>query len=250
MITVENLRKRYDGNPILDGLSFTVKDGEIYGLLGPNGSGKSTTMKILSGILKPDEGNVIIEGVNASENQLKVKEIVGFVPESPTLYESLTPAELFDFIGKVRKIPRGLLEERVNAFVKAFGIEEYLDQFIGTLSFGTKQKVSIIAALLHDPKVLVLDEAMNGLDVKSARIFRELLLEYKRKGKSIVFSTHVLQLAEIICDRIGVIHRGMIVAEGTVEELKNRLKEKSLEDVFLKITESREEVLEIVKALK
>ncbi len=250
MITVENLRKRYDGNPILDGLSFTVKDGEIYGLLGPNGSGKSTTMKILSGILKPDEGNVIIEGVNASENQLKVKEIVGFVPESPTLYESLTPAELFDFIGKVRKIPRGLLEERVNAFVKAFGIEEYLDQFIGTLSFGTKQKVSVIAALLHDPKVLVLDEAMNGLDVKSARIFRELLLEYKRKGKSIVFSTHVLQLAEIICDRIGVIHRGMIVAEGTVEELKNRLKEKSLEDVFLKITESREEVLEIVKALK
>ncbi|WP_290900784.1 ABC transporter ATP-binding protein [Ferroglobus sp.] len=250
MITVENLRKRYDGNPILDGLSFTVKDGEIYGLLGPNGSGKSTTMKILSGILKPDEGNVIIEGVNASENQLKVKEIVGFVPESPTLYESLTPAELFDFIGKVRKIPRGLLEERVNAFVKAFGIEEYLDQFIGTLSFGTKQKVSIIAALLHDPKVLVLDEAMNGLDVKSARIFRELLLEYKRKGKSIVFSTHVLQLAEIICDRIGVIHRGRIVAEGTVEELKKRLEEKSLEDVFLKITESREEVLEIVKALK
>ena len=250
MITVENLRKRYDGNTILDGLSFTVKDGEIYGLLGPNGSGKSTTMKILSGILKPDEGNVIIEGVNASENQLKVKEIVGFVPESPTLYESLTPAELFDFIGKVRKIPRGLLEERVNAFVKAFGIEEYLDQFIGTLSFGTKQKVSIIAALLHDPKVLVLDEAMNGLDVKSARIFRELLLEYKRKGKSIVFSTHVLQLAEIICDRIGVIHRGKIVAEGTVEELKKRLEKKSLEDVFLKITESREEVLEIVKALK
>ncbi len=250
MITVENLRKRYDGNPILDGLSFTVKDGEIYGLLGPNGSGKSTTMKILSGILKPDEGNVIIEGVNASENQLKVKEIVGFVPESPILYESLTPAELFDFIGKVRKIPRRLLEERVNAFVKAFGIEEYLDQFIGTLSFGTKQKVSIIAALLHDPKVLVLDEAMNGLDVKSARIFRELLLEYKRKGKSIVFSTHVLQLAEIICDRIGVIHRGRIVVEGTVEELKKRLEEKNLEDVFLKITESREEVLEIVKALK
>ncbi len=250
MITVENLRKRYDGNPILDGLSFTVKDGEIYGLLGPNGSGKSTTMKILSGILKPDEGNVIIEGVNASENQLKVKEIVGFVPESPILYESLTPAELFDFIGKVRKIPRRLLEERVNAFVKAFGIEEYLDQFIGTLSFGTKQKVSVIAALLHDPKVLVLDEAMNGLDVKSARIFRELLLEYKRKGKSIVFSTHVLQLAEIICDRIGVIHRGKIVAEGTVEELKKRLEEKSLEDVFLKVTESREEVLEIVKALK
>ena len=250
MITVENLRKRYDGNPILDGLSFTVKDGEIYDLLGPNGSGESTTMKILSGILKPDEGNVIIEGVNASENQLKVKEIVGFVPESPTLYESPTPAELFDFIGKVRKIPRGLLEERVNAFVKAFGIEEYLDQFIGTLSFGTKQKVSIIAALLHDPKVLVLDEAMNGLDVKSARIFRELLLEYKRKGKSIVFSTHVLQLAEIICDRIGVIHRGKIVAEGTVEELKKRLEKKSLEDVFLKITESREEVLEIVKALK
>jgi len=126
----------------------------------------------------------------------------------PILYESLTPSELFNFIGSIRAISKDKLEERVNYFVKAFGIEEYLEQFIGTLSFGTQQKVSLITALLHDPKVLILDEAMNGLDPKSARILRELLLEFKNEGKSIVFSTHILSLAEIICDRIGVIYQG------------------------------------------
>ncbi len=250
MIEVENLTKKFGDKVAVDGISFRVHDGEIYGLLGPNGSGKSTTMKILAGILKPTSGKVLVEEINVAKNPIEVKKIVGYVPETPILYESLTPSELFNFVGSIRGIPKEKLEERVNYFVKAFGIEEYLEQFIGTLSFGTQQKVSLITALLHDPKVLIVDEAMNGLDPKSARILRELLLEFKNEGKSIIFSTHILSLAEIICDRIGVIYQGKIIAEGTIEELKEKAHEESLEDVFLKLTESKDEIAHIVQALK
>ena len=250
MIEVENLTKKFGDKVAVSGISFRVHDGEIYGLLGPNGSGKSTTMKILAGILKPTSGKVLVGEINVAKNPIEVKKIVGYVPETPILYESLTPSELFNFVGSIRGIPKEKLEERVNYFVKAFGIEEYLEQFIGTLSFGTQQKVSLITALLHDPKVLILDEAMNGLDPKSARILRELLLEFKNEGKSIIFSTHILSLAEIICDRIGVIYQGKIIAEGTIEELKEKAHEESLEDVFLKLTESKDEIAHIVQALK
>ncbi|NJD98233.1 ABC transporter ATP-binding protein [Thermococcus sp. LS1] len=250
MIEAENLVKTFGSTHALRGISFTVKNGEIYGLLGPNGSGKSTTMKILAGILRPTSGRVLVDGVNVSENPIKVKEIVGYVPETPVLYESLTPIEFFNFIGSVRRIPGERLNEMAETLVKAFGVEKYLDELIGSLSFGTKQKVSLISALLHDPKVLILDEAMNGLDPKSARILRELLLQFKGEGRSIVFSTHVLQLAEMICDRVGVIYNGEIIAEGTVDELKKFAHEESLEDVFLKLTESQDEIFAVVQALK
>ncbi len=247
MIVVENLTKVYGDAEVLKNVSFNV-NSEIYGLLGPNGSGKSTLMRIIVGITKPTSGRVLVEGIDVSENPVKVKEIVGYVPETPTLYESLTPGELFDFVGKVRGIPKDELERTVSRYVRAFELEEYMDQFIGTLSFGTRQKVSVIAALLHNPKVLVLDEAMNGLDAKTARIFRELLFEFK-KDRSIVFSTHILPLAELICDRIGVIYEGRIIAEGTIDELKQQAEEGTLEDVFLKLTKSRDEIDEIIAEL-
>ena len=250
MIEVENLTKSFGPTRAVNGITFTVGDGEIYGLLGPNGSGKSTTMKILAGILKPTSGRVVVGGVDVAEDSLGVRRIVGYVPETPVLYESLTPVEFFNFVGSVRGIPKEELQERVETLVRAFGIEGYLGEMIGSLSFGTRQKVSLIAAMLHDPKVLILDEAMNGLDPKSARILRELLLQFKEEGRSIVFSTHVLALAETICDRVSVIYNGEIIAEGTVEQLKEFAHEESLEDVFLKLTESQEEVASIVQALK
>ncbi|ACS90492.1 MULTISPECIES: ABC transporter ATP-binding protein [Thermococcus] len=250
MIEVERLLKKFGEKIVLNGIGFRVNNGEIYGLLGPNGSGKSTTMKILVGIVRPTSGQVLVDGVDPTRDSIKVKEMVGYVPEIPVLYESLTPGEFFNFIGSVRGIPKEELEERVSQFVEAFGIEEYLDQFIGTLSFGTQQKVSLISALLHDPQVLILDEAMNGLDPKSARILRELLLEFKKEGRSIIFSTHILPLAEMICDRIGLIYKGEIIVEGTMEELKERAHEENLEDIFLKLTESKDEVYNIVQALK
>lgn len=250
MIEVENLVKRFGSKVAVNGISFTVRNGEIYGLLGPNGSGKSTTMRVLAGITPPSEGRVLVEGIDVAENPLEVKKIVGYIPETPVLYESLTPMEFFSFVGSIRKVPRDELEDRVEKLVKAFGIEEYLGELIGTLSFGTQQKVSIIASLLHDPKVLVLDEAINGLDPKSARIMKELLNDFKKEGKSIVFSTHILAVAEVICDRIGIIYNGELIAEGTPEELKRFAHEESLEDVFLKLTESQEEVSSLVSALR
>lgn len=250
MIEVENLVKTFGSTRAVNGISFTVHDGEIYGLLGPNGSGKSTTMKILAGILKPTGGRVLINGLDAGKVPMRIKEIVGYVPETPVLYESLTPAEFFNLIGSIRGIPKGELQNRVNRFVEAFELKGYLHKYIGSLSFGTRQKISLISALLHDPKVLIMDESMNGLDPKSARILRELLLEFKAGGRSIVFSTHVLQLAEMICDRVGVIYNGEIIAEGTVDELKEFAHEENLEDVFLKLTESKDEIYSVVQALK
>ncbi len=250
MIEVENLIKNFGSTKAVKGITFTVNDGEIYGLLGPNGSGKSTTMKILSGIMKPTSGRVVVNGIDVSRDALGVRRIVGYVPETPVLYESLTPVEFFNFVGSVRRVPKEDLQERVETFVRAFGIEKYLGEMIGSLSFGTKQKVSLISAMLHDPEVLILDEAMNGLDPKSARILRERLLQFREEGRSIVFSTHVLALAETICDRVGVIYNGEIIAEGTVEQLKEFAHEESLEDVFLKLTESQDEVAGIVRALK
>ncbi|NJE02305.1 ABC transporter ATP-binding protein [Thermococcus sp. JdF3] len=250
MIEVENLTRSFGSTMAVKGITFTVADGEIYGLLGPNGSGKSTTMKILAGILRPTSGRVVVGGIDVGENPVEVRRITGYVPETPVLYESLTPVEFFNFVGSVRGIPREELQERVETFVRAFGIEKYLGEMIGSLSFGTKQKVSLIAGMIHDPGVLILDEAMNGLDPKSARILRELLLQFREEGRSIVFSTHVLALAETICDRVGVIYNGEIIAEGTVEQLKEFAHEESLEDVFLKLTESQDEVAGIVRALK
>ncbi|WP_456423612.1 ABC transporter ATP-binding protein [Thermococcus sp.] len=250
MIEVENLVKTFGNKSVIKGISFTVKDGEIYGLLGPNGSGKSTTMKILAGITPPSGGKVLVDGINVEENPLEVKRIVGYVPETPVLYESLTPVEFFSFVGSIRGISRGGLEERVERLVRAFGIENYMNELIGNLSFGTKQKVSIIAGLLHHPRVLILDEAINGLDPRSARIMKELLKGFKEEGKSIVFSTHILAVAEAVCDRVGIIYNGELIAEGTPEQLKSFAHEESLEDVFLRLTESQEEVSSIVKALR
>lgn len=250
MIEVKRLKKRFGRTLAVDDVSFKVEDGEIYGLLGPNGSGKSTTLKILTGILKPTFGEVFVDGINSSKHPGQVKEVIGYVPESVDLYESLTPNDLFNMVASIRGIEPSQLHSRVNYFVDAFNIGQYLHQYIGTLSFGNKQKVSIISALLHDPSVLIMDEGMNGLDPKMARILREILFQFKDEGKSIVFSTHVLPLAEMICDRLGLIHEGKIIAEGTVEELKEMSRQSNIEDVFLELTKSKDEVLGVVEALK
>ena len=242
--------KKYFEKIVLDGISFKVENGEIYGFLGPNGSGKSTTLKILAGVLKPTSGRVEVEGIDVVSSPVEVKKIIGYVPETPTLYESLTPAELFSFIGGIRGIDEKILKERVNRFVEAFEIGKYMNQFIGTLSFGTKQKISLIASFLHDPRVIIMDESMNGLDPKSARILRELLIRFRDEGKSIIFSTHVLPLAEMICDRIGLIYEGKLIAEGTMDELREKAQEENLEDIFLKLTKSKDDMANIIQALQ
>jgi len=250
MIEVDRIRKSFGRTLAVDDVSFKVDDGEIYGLLGPNGSGKSTTLKIITGMLYSMRGKVVIDGMDVDREPNRAKQIIGYVPESTDLYDSLTPVDLFNMIGSIRGIPPSRLQSRARYFIDAFKIDRYLNQYIGTLSFGNKQKVSIIIALLHDPSVIIMDEAMNGLDPKMARILREILFEYKNRGKSIVFSTHVLPLAEMICDRLGLINEGRIIAEGTIDELKEKSRQSNIEDVFLELTESKDEVYSVVEALK
>jgi len=250
MISVKNLTKYYGEKAAVKDLSFEVKEGEIYGLLGPNGSGKTTTMRILSGIIEPSSGRAEVQGLNVKEHPVEVKKKVGFIPENPKTFESLTTIELFNLIGSIRGIEEKKLRKKLNRLVKAFELEEYMNQYVGSLSFGTKQKVSIISAILHDPEVIIMDEAMNGLDPKMAKIFREILFNLKNKGKSMIFSTHVLPLAEMVCDRVGMIAGGQLITEGTVEDLKEKSHEKDLEDVFLKLTKSETEVSRVVNALR
>ncbi|MEM3928389.1 MAG: ABC transporter ATP-binding protein [Archaeoglobaceae archaeon] len=247
MIEIRALRKSFGNKEVLKGISLEIKN-EIFGLLGPNGSGKTTLMKTIAGILKPSSGDVVVDGMSVVKDPLKVKSIVGFVAENPVLYESLTVSELFNLVGKVRRLERSEIEEKVANYARAFEIQEFMDSLIADLSFGTKQKVAIISALLHDPKALILDEAMNGLDVRSAKIFRNLLFKFREEGKSIVFSTHVMPFVEVLCDRVAIIYDGRIVAEGSVKDLKEMTELRDLEDVFLKLT-GGVDALEMASAL-
>ncbi len=246
----KNLEKTYGRTHAIKDINFEVEEGEIFGLIGPNGSGKTTTLKILGGVLTPFFGEAKVGGLDVRNASIEVKRKVGYIPESPNLYESLTPVEFFNMVSSIREIDEAKMKRRVNYLVDAFELEPYMNQYIGSLSFGTKQKVSIVSSFVHDPKAIILDEAMNGLDPKTARILRGILSEFRRKNKGVIFSSHVLPLAEVICDRIAVIKDGKIIAKGTVDELKKRSQKKNLEDVFLKLTESETEVSKVLDALK
>lgn len=236
MIRIKNLVKDYEEITALRDISLEIGDSEMFGLLGPNGSGKSTLMSILAGVLYPTSGRVEINGIDPEKDEEKIKEIVGYVPESPNLYESLSPIELFEFLGSVRGIPVNSLDI-IDRFVEAFEIKDKVNDDIGSLSFGMKQKISIIAAVLHNPEVLIMDESMNGLDPKSVRIMKEYLNSFSGSGNTVIYSTHILEVAEKICDRVAIMRNGNVVSVGTVDELRDILKSESLEEVFFKVTE-------------
>lgn len=237
-ITIKGLCKNYGEVRALDGIDLEIPGGEIFGILGPNGSGKTTLLKIISSIMEPTSGLVSVNGINVMADPMKVKSIIGYVPETPNLYESLTPIEFLGFVGSIRKIDHEILTERIYRFAKAFEIEDNLNNFIGSLSFGTKQKVAIISAFIHDPDIVILDEGMNGLDPRSAKILKNLLLEYVSSGRTVLFSTHVLEVAESVCHRMAIIYKGRIMDVGTLKELRESAgrHDANLEDIFLKAT--------------
>ncbi len=237
-ITIKGLCKNYGEVRALDGIDLEIPGGEIFGILGPNGSGKTTLLKIISSIIEPTSGLVSVNGINVMADPMKVKSIIGYVPETPNLYESLTPIEFLGFVGSIRKIDHEILTERIYRFAKAFEIEDNLNNFIGSLSFGTKQKVAIISAFIHDPDIIILDEGMNGLDPRSAKILKNLLLEYVSSGRTVLFSTHVLEVAESVCHRMAIIYKGRIMDVGTLKELRESAgrHDANLEDIFLKAT--------------
>jgi ABC-2 type transport system ATP-binding protein len=251
MLTVENVSKSYDDLLAVDRLSFRIAGGEILGLLGPNGSGKTTTVKMILGLLDPDEGRVEVDGKDPRHDSRAVKSIVGYVSEEAILYSSMTARDVFELVASVRELDQAPATERVSRYLSSLDATTALEQPMATLSRGQRQKVEITAALIHRPRLLILDEPLSGLDAKSVRVFKEILRLHTERGGAVLFSTHILEIAEELCDRICVISAGRRLAVGTPDELRSGdAGGTRLEDVFLKLTEQDESVQEIVSGLR
>jgi ABC-2 type transport system ATP-binding protein len=249
---IDQLTVRYGERVAVDRLSLTVRPGEIYGLLGSNGAGKTSTIKTVVGLVRPAGGAVRVFGRDVVTESLRVKAEVGYVPEVSLLYDALTPREFLEFVASVRHLDRPTASERTRSYVSAFRLEAEFEEPILTLSNGTRQKVLLIAALLHQPPLLVLDEPLNSLDPRSVRIMKELLLRYVAGGaRGILFSTHTMEVAEQLCHRVGILDHGVLRGEGSLEELREKVAagDATLEEVFLHLTEEGEGVRAAVDSL-
>ncbi|MGD0395363.1 MAG: ABC transporter ATP-binding protein [Nitrososphaerales archaeon] len=237
-LEVETVSKSFGATRAVDGISLRLRKGEILGLLGPNGSGKSTAMKLILGVIKPDSGAIRVFGKDVASEAVETKRLVGYVPETAQLYEFLSGIEYLDFVADMYSMTLDVRKERITQFLNALEMVGHENQMISGYSQGMKQKIAITAALMHHPRLLILDEALNGLDPRSARIVKDLLRSLAKEGFCVLFSTHVLEIAEAICDRVAIMYQGRILAEGTVPELRRQagLPGSSLEEVFLKIT--------------
>lgn len=237
-VELRNVTKRYNELIAVNNLNLTIDKGEVFGLLGPNGSGKSTTLKMLLGLVQPEEGNIRVLGLDTTKNSVEVKRLVGYAPESPRLYEFLTGIEFLDFIGDIYGMQAEEKRVRINEYLKALQLEGREGDMISSYSEGMKQKIALIAAFLHKPKLLILDEPLNALDPRSARIVKDFLQELKRQGVTTIMSTHILEIAQAVCDRIGIMYQGKLLALGDMDELRRMasLPSSALEDIFLKLT--------------
>jgi ABC-2 type transport system ATP-binding protein len=239
-VELKDVVKRYNELVAVDRLNLTIGTGEIFGLLGPNGSGKSTTLKMLLGLVQPEEGSVTVLGNPVGEDTVALKRAVGYVPEAPRLYEFLTGIEYLDFIGDVYGMQPEEKKNRIEEYLKALQLDGREGDMINSYSEGMKQKIALISAFLHRPKLLIMDEPLNALDPRSARIVKDFLQELKRQGVTAILSTHVLEIAQAMCDRIGIMYHGKLLALGDMSELRRlaMLPNSGLEDIFLKLTGS------------
>lgn len=240
MIELLNVSKSYNKNKVraVDDLTLTVRPGEIFGFLGPNGAGKTTTIKMIVGLLRPDSGRVLVEGHDVIAESLKAKQVTTYVPDNPAVYDRLTGLEYLNFIGDVYGVPKEARLERIQRWLDIFELAEVITNPIQSYSHGMKQKIVLTASLLPAPQVMVLDEPLVGLDPRAAYQLKDLFREHCEQGKTLLFSTHIMEVAEKLCDRIGIIHRGRLVACGTMQELKTLGQtEQSLESIFLELTE-------------
>ena len=240
MFEIKNVSKAYDkgGKKAVNNLSVTVNNGEIFGFLGPNGAGKTTTIKMLTGILNPDEGELLVDNISLLERPIAAKRQFAFVPDNPETFSRLKGIEYLNFIADVYKVSTEDRKERIEYYCERFGLRDVLNNRISSFSHGMKQKLFLIASLISDPQNWILDEPMVGLDPEAAFIVKEIMRERASNGKAVFFSTHVMEVAEKLCDRIGIIKEGEIVFVGTIEELKKQFSEEenlSLEDIFLKL---------------
>jgi ABC-2 type transport system ATP-binding protein len=238
MIELKSLTKRYGSFTAVDGIDLTVPKGELFGFLGPNGAGKTTTLRMIAGILRPSAGTVRIGDIDVTTNPMAAKSILGYIPDRPYIYEKLTGAEFLRFVAGLYSQNGKVIEHRGRELLALFDLEEWRDELVESYSHGMKQKLIISSAFIHKPDVIVVDEPMVGLDPKAARILKDLFREYTRRGHTIMMSTHTLEVAETMCDRIGIIQGGKIRALGTMADLRESSAEgtEGLEDIFLKLT--------------
>ena len=250
IIAAENLTKKFGEKAAVDGVSFEVYPGEIFGFLGPNGAGKTTTIKMIVGLLQPSAGTARVSGYDIQSQPIQAKSVSGYVPDEPNLYGKLTARELLRFIADLYNLPAGQALRRGEELLRLFELVDAADQTINSYSHGMQQKTSLAAALLHDPKALILDEPTVGLDPKSARLIKDILRQIADRGAAVMLSTHILEIAERMCDRIGIINKGKLIAIGTLDELRQIGNgETSLEDIFLELTGGAEyaEIAEVMK---
>ena len=240
MIEIKNVSKSYKkGKKVIDNINLEIRDGEIFGFLGPNGAGKTTTIKMITGILDIDEGDILIDGNSIKTNPLEAKKRFGLVPDNPDIFIKLKGIEYLNFIADIYKISEEEKIKKIKNLSKQFEMENVLNNKIQSYSHGMRQKIVIMGTLLHDPQNLILDEPMTGLDPRSSFDLKRIMREHTKQNKSVFFSTHILEVAERLCDRVGIINRGKLVFIGTYEEMKREFNKKaSLEELFMEITDN------------
>jgi ABC-2 type transport system ATP-binding protein len=239
MIKIRNLTKVYDNILAVDNLSFEVKSGEVFGLLGSNGAGKTTTLQIIAGLLKPTAGEVYVKGLDIRQYPLDIKSILGYLPESPAVYEQLTGREFLNFIGRLRNLNESNIQERVRTLTKILDLQDRINSKLSSYSKGMKQKISFAATILHDPELVLLDEPISGLDPRYSKLIKDWIDNSKSRNKTILLSSHMTDLVEYSCHRVIILDKGIIKGFGTVDELKELTNTDSLEDVFIQLTGGR-----------
>lgn len=240
MLEIKNLTKKFGDKVAVDNIDLSVKSGEIYGFLGPNGAGKTTTIKMIVGMLMPDGGSINVDGIDAINDDVEAKRQIAYVPDSPEIYDIMTGRQYLNFISDVFELSDEERNKQIDRYAEVFEMKDNLDVMIAGYSHGMKQKIVIMGALIHSPKLLILDEPMVGLDAKSSFRLKEIMRALADEGRTVFFSTHVMEVAENLCDRIGIINRGKIIAVGTLDEIKAAAKDTgSLEKIFLELTDDR-----------
>ena len=240
MIEINNVSKSYNGKiKAVDNLTLTIPNGEIFGFIGPNGAGKTTTIKMIAGILNSDSGDIKINGKSIKNDAIMAKKQFGFVPDSPDMFLKLKGLEYLNFMADMYDVPKGIRKEKIESLATRFEMTSALGDQIQSYSHGMRQKIVLIGALIHEPSVWILDEPMTGLDPKSSFTLKEMMREHANSGKTVFFSTHVLEVAEKICDKVAIVNKGSILFCGTMQELREHFKtNESLENMFLEMTEN------------
>ena len=248
VLEANHLTRTFGDFVAVDDATFTLQPGEIVGFLGPNGAGKTTTIKMLTGLLGPSSGAARVAGYDIVAQPLEAKARIGYVPDTPNLYGKLKASEYLRFVGQLYRVPPAQVEERMRPMLDMFDLTDVAGNYLDTFSHGMQQKVAITGAFLHDPQIVFMDEPTVGLDPRSARLIKDLMIRNRDRGRTIFFSTHILEIAQTMCDRVIIINKGRIVADARVDELRAMRGEQSLEDIFLELTGGTD-VDEMVKEL-